>query len=103
MTFAAGTRIGPYEVVALIGTGGMGEVYRATDPRLHRDVAIKLLREDASPDAEQVARFEREAWLLASLNHPNITTIHGIEEVGASHAIVMELVDGTSLAEIVGG
>lgn len=101
MTFAAGTRIGPYEVVALIGTGGMGEVYRATDPRLHRDVAIKLLREDASPDAEQVARFEREAWLLASLNHPNITTIHGIEEVGASHAIVMELVDGTSLAEIV--
>lgn len=101
MTLAAGARIGPYEVVALIGAGGMGEVYRATDPRLQRDVAIKVLRDDAAPDPEQSARFEREARLLASLNHPNIATIHGVEELGESRAIVMELVNGPSLAELI--
>ena len=101
MPLAPGARIGPYEVVALIGTGGMGEVYRATDPRLHRDVAIKLLRDDGGPDHEQAARFEREARLLASLNHPNVATIHAVEEFGPSRAIVMELVEGPSLAELV--
>jgi len=101
MTRTVGSRIGPYEVVALIGAGGMGEVYRATDPRLCRDVAIKMLRDDDRLDPEQATRFEREARLLASLNHPNIATIHGIEELGNSRAIVMELVEGPSLAEMI--
>jgi serine/threonine protein kinase len=98
---APGTRIGPYEVVTLLGVGGMGEVYRATDPRLGRDVAIKVLPEAARASHEVGVRFEREARLLASLNHPNIATIHGVEDLGGWSAIVMELVDGPSLADLV--
>ena len=101
MAVAPGTRIGPYEVVALLGTGGMGEVYRASDPRLGRDVAIKVLPEATHASPERVARFEREARLLASINHPNIATIHGLEDLAGSSAIVMELVDGPSLADLI--
>ena len=101
MALAPGTRIGPYEVVTLLGTGGMGEVYRATDPRLGRDVAIKVLPEAKQASPDRADRFEREARLLASLNHPNIATIHGLEDIGGSSAIVMELVDGPSLADLI--
>ncbi len=101
MTVSPGTRIGPYEVVALLGTGGMGEVYRARDPRLGREVAIKVLPEATRASAERADRFEREARLLASINHPNIATIHGLEDLEGSSAIVMELVDGPSLAELI--
>jgi len=101
MAVAPGTRIGPYEVVALLGTGGMGEVYRASDPRLGREVAIKVLPEATRASPEIGARFEREARVLASINHPNIATIHGIEDLDGSSAIVMELVDGPSLADLI--
>jgi len=80
MSVAAGARIGSYEVIAAIGAGGMGEVYRARDTRLNRDVALKILPEVFSSDPERLARFEREAQVLASLNHPHIAAIHGIEE-----------------------
>ena len=101
MALTPGTRIGPYEVITLLGTGGMGEVYRATDPRLDRDVAIKVLPEAVRASSESGVRFEREARLLASLNHPNIATIHGLEDLGGSRAIIMELVDGPSLADLI--
>ncbi len=103
MAIAPGTRIGPYEVVALLGTGGMGEVYRASDPRLGREVAIKVLPEATRACSDRTARFEREARLLASINHPNIATIHGLEDLDGSSAIVMELVDGPSLADLIAG
>ncbi len=92
-------RIGDYELRGLLGVGGMGEVYLAHDSRLHREVAIKLLPPEFAADPARVSRFEREARLLASLNHPNIATIHGIERVGSAPAIVMELVAGETLAE----
>ncbi len=79
MPLASGTRLGPYEVVSPIGKGGMGEDYRARDTNLERDVAIKVLREEFAKDNERLARFEREAKLLASLNHPNIASVHGFE------------------------
>jgi serine/threonine-protein kinase len=101
MAVAPGTKIGPYEVVALLGTGGMGEVYRASDPRLGREVAIKVLPEATRASPELGARFEREAKVLASINHPNIATIHGLEDLDGSSAIVMELVDGPSLADLI--
>jgi eukaryotic-like serine/threonine-protein kinase len=101
MVLSPGAKLGPYEIVAPIGTGGMGEVYRATDPRLGREVAIKVLRETTHAGADSFARFEREARLLASINHPNIATIHGLEEFGGAPAIVMELVDGPSLADLI--
>jgi eukaryotic-like serine/threonine-protein kinase len=101
MALAPGTRIGPYEVVALLGTGGMGEVHRATDTVLGRDVAIKVLLDVKRASSERGGRFEREARLLASINHPNIATIHGLEDFGGSGAIVMELVDGPSLADLI--
>src|SRR5713101_5625505 len=103
MPLAAGTRFGPYEILARIGAGGMGEVYRARDTKLGRDVAIKVLPESFAHDAERMARFEREAQLLASLNHPHIATIHGLEESGDVRALVMELVEGPTLAERIGG
>jgi serine/threonine-protein kinase len=87
-----GETIAHYRVTAKLGEGGMGEVYRATDTRLGRDVAVKVLAEAFARDADRMARFEREAKVLASLNHPNIATIHGVEE----HALVMELVEGES-------
>jgi Tol biopolymer transport system component len=99
MSLASGTRLGSYQVVALIGVGGMGEVYRAHDTRLNRDVALKVLPEIFSRDSERMARFEREAKLLASLNHPNIAAIYGLEESGPIRALVMELVEGSTLAE----
>jgi hypothetical protein len=87
MTIGAGTRLGAYEIVALIGAGGMGEVYRARDTRLKREVAIKVLPDAFANDAERLARFQREAELLATLNHPNIAQIHGIED----RALILEL------------
>ena len=94
MGLAAGTRLGPYDVLNLIGSGGMGEVYRAHDTRLHRDVAIKVLLAEVADDPDRLGRFKREAHLLASLNHPNIAQIHGLEETAEISALVMELVGG---------
>ena len=99
MSVASGTRIGVYEIQAAIGAGGMGEVYRARDTRLQRDVALKMLPEAFASDPERLARFEREARTLASLNHPHIASVHGFEESGGLHALVMELVEGPTLAE----
>ena len=95
----AGRRLGPYEVVAPLGAGGMGEVFRARDTKLGRDVAIKVLPEEFAADAERLARFQREAQVLASLNHPHIAHIHGLEESGGVRALVLELVEGETLAE----
>ncbi len=99
MTLAAGAKLGPYEITGAIGAGGMGEVYRARDAKLGRDVALKVLPEAFARDAERMARFQREAKVLASLNHPNIATIHGLEDSGSTHALVMELVEGPTLAD----
>ena len=99
MSLAPGTAIGPYEVVSPIGVGGMGEVYRATDKNLGRDVAIKILPDEFSRISERLARFEREARTLASLNHPNIATIHGFEKNDGIRALIMEFVDGPTLAD----
>ncbi len=96
---SAGTRIGAYEITGAIGAGGMGEVYRARDTKLGRDVAIKVLPEAFARDAERMARFEREAKVLASLNHPHIAAIYGFEDSGSVRALVMELVEGPTLAE----
>ena len=98
MALAPGTRIGPYEILAPLGAGGMGEVYRARDSRLGRDVAIKALPEGFARDPERLGRFEREAQTLASLSHPNIAAIHGLEEQGGVPHLVLELVEGESLA-----
>jgi len=94
-----GTRLGPYEVTAKLGEGGMGEVFRATDTKLQREVAIKVLPEAFVEDAERLARFQREAQLLAQLHHPRIASIFGLEEAGGVRALVMELVDGPTLAD----
>jgi serine/threonine protein kinase len=102
MPLAAGTRIGPYEIHALAGSGGMGEVYRARDTTLGRDVALKILPEAFAHDPERLARFRREAQLLASLNHSNIAQVHGFEEDRGIHALVMEFVEGPTLAELIG-
>src|ERR1700688_4518686 len=99
MALASGTRLGSYEVVAPIGAGGMGEVYQAHDTRLGRDVAIKVLPEAVAHDAERLARFQRGAKMLAALNHPNIATIFGLEQSGATHYLVMELVSGDNLQQ----
>src|SRR5512138_2397754 len=99
MSLSPGTRLGPYEVGAPLGAGGMGEVYRARDTKLGRDVALKVLPESFASDAERVARMHREAQLLASLNHPNIAAIHGFEDSGDVHALVLEFVDGETLAD----
>jgi len=99
MALAAGTKLGSYEVVAQIGAGGMGEVYQAHDTKLGRDVAIKVLPEAFAHDPERLARFQREAKMLAALNHPNIATIHGLEQSGHTSYLVMELVSGETLAE----
>jgi len=97
MTIAAGTHLGPYEVLAPLGAGGMGEVYRARDPRLGREIAVKVLPEDFLEGEEKKARFEREAKLLAALNHPNIAAVYSFEETGGRHILVMELIEGESL------
>ena len=92
-------RLGPYEIIAPIGSGGMGEVYRARDTRLGRDVAIKIMSDAFVSDTASLARFEREARLLASLNHPNIAIIYGVEDEGGRRAIAMEWIDGEDLSE----
>jgi serine/threonine protein kinase/Tfp pilus assembly protein PilF len=99
MTLAPGTKLGPYEIVAPLGAGGMGEVYRAKDPRLGREVAIKGLPDTFAGSPERLARFEREARLLASLSHPNIATIFGLEEASGTPYLVLELVEGETLAQ----
>ena len=99
MALGPGTRVGPYEIVGALGFGGMGEVYRATDTKLGRQVAIKVLPEAFAQDADRLVRFEREARTLAALNHPNIAHIHGLEESDGLHALVMELVEGPTLAD----
>jgi serine/threonine protein kinase len=99
MTLAAGSRLGPYEIVALIGAGGMGEVYRARDLKLNRHVALKILPAAFAADRERLARFRREAQLLASLSHPHIGHIYGLEDSGAVHALVLELIEGQTLAD----
>src|SRR6202007_2962088 len=99
MTVATGTRLGSYEVVAPIGAGGMGEVYQAHDTKLGRNVAIKVLPEAFAHDPERLSRFQREAKMLAALNHPNIATIHGLEQSGGTTYLVMELVSGETLAD----
>jgi Tol biopolymer transport system component len=96
---ASGTRLGVYEVLSLLGSGGMGEVYQAKDTRLKRDVALKLLPDSFAHDADRLARFQREAELLATLNHPNIAGIYGLEESNGVRALVLELVDGPTLAD----
>src|SRR5215467_587186 len=97
----SGSRLGYYDVLAPIGVGGMGEVYRAHDARLGRDVAIKILPRAFTSDPELLARFEREARLLAALNHPHIAGIYGIEEANAAPALILELVEGPTLADLV--
>jgi serine/threonine protein kinase len=98
MSLTSGTRLGPYEVIGSLGAGGMGEVYRARDARLGRDVALKILPDTFANDPERLARFEREAKTLASLNHPNIAQIYGFEQSGTTAALVMELVEGEDLS-----
>ncbi len=99
MTLNAGTQLGPYEIVEPLGAGGMGEVYRARDPRLDRDVALKILPDSLARDPERVLRFQREARLLASLSHPNIAAIHGFEKSGGKSFLVLECVEGETLAQ----
>src|SRR5262245_64225704 len=94
-----GTRIGPYEIGAQLGVGGMGEVYRATDTKLKRQVAIKVLPAAVAQDAERLGRFQREAEVLAQLNHSNIAHIYGVEDMPETKALVMELVEGPTLAD----
>src|SRR5712691_1644698 len=96
---SAGTRLGSHEVLALLGQGGMGEVYQAHDTKLGRDVAIKVLPEAFAHDPERLSRFQREAKMLASLNHPNIAAIYGLEEDAGRNYLVMELVPGETLAQ----
>ncbi len=102
MSLATGTKLGSYEILAPLGAGGMGEVYRARDTKLGREVAIKVLPSSFASDPDRLARFEREARLLASLNHPNIGAIYGVEESGGVVALVLELVDGETLADRIG-
>src|SRR5262245_27889409 len=99
MSLHPGTPLGPYEILSSLGAGGMGEVYRATDTNLRREVAIKVLPEAFAQDPERVARFEREAKTLASLNHPNIAIIYGLEKSQGTYALVMELVEGEDLSQ----
>jgi eukaryotic-like serine/threonine-protein kinase len=102
VTLTTGVRLGPYEIVAQLGQGGMGEVYRARDTKLGREVAVKVLPEIFAVDHDRLLRFRREAQVLASLNHPNIAHIHGVEESGGTPALIMELVEGETLAERLG-
>src|SRR5215510_2354770 len=99
MAIAIGQQLGSYEITALLGKGGMGEVYSARDTKLKREVAIKILPEEFSRDSDRASRFQREAELLAALNHPNIAAIHDVEEANGSCYLVLELVEGDTLAE----
>ncbi len=99
MSLAIGTQLGSHEITALLGKGGMGEVYRARDTKLKREVAIKILPDEFSRDPERLARFQREAEVLASLNHPNIAAIYDVDEANSSRFLVLEFVGGETLAE----
>jgi serine/threonine protein kinase len=99
MPITIGTLLGSHEITGLLGKGGMGEVYRARDTKLKRDVAIKILPDEFSRDPARVSRFQREAELLASLNHPNIAAIYDLQEANDTRFLVLELVEGTTLAE----
>ena len=99
MALAVGSRLGHYNVSARIGEGGMGQVYQATDTKLNRQVALKILPEAFAADPDRLARFQREAQVLASLNHPNIAAIYGLEEADDTRALVLELVEGPTLAD----
>src|SRR5437660_1335410 len=101
MPLTAGSRLGPYEIVAPLGAGGMGEVYKARDTRLGREVAIKVLPEEYSADPGRLKRFEQEARSASALNHPNIVTVHDIGQVGSTPFIAMELVEGNAVRELV--
>src|SRR5512147_621627 len=102
MTLDRGSRLGRYEILSAIGAGGMGEVYLARDTRLGREVALKVLPADTARDPDRLARFEREARAVAALNHPNIVTLHGIEEIEGERVIVMERVAGRPLSAAIG-
>jgi serine/threonine protein kinase len=97
MPLAAGEPLGPYEILGRIGAGGMGEVYRACDPKLGRDIALKILPPAFASDADRMARIRREAQVLAALNHPHIAAIYGLQDSGPVTVLVMELVDGPKL------
>src|SRR5215813_12974271 len=99
MALTIGTQLGSYEITALLGKGGMGEVYRARDTRLKREVAIKILPQEFSRDPARVSRFQREAEVVASLNHPNIAAIYDLQEANDTRFLVLELVEGETLAE----
>jgi eukaryotic-like serine/threonine-protein kinase len=99
VALTAGTRLGPYEINALIGKGGMGKVYRATDTKLKRQVALKILPSELAANPDRIARFQREAEVLALLNHSNIAQIHGLEDGDGVQALVMEFVEGPTLAD----
>src|SRR3954462_4465511 len=99
MPLSPGTRLGPYEILSALGAGGMGEVYRARDTKLGREVALKILPDTFALDADRVARFKREAQVLASLNHPHIAAIYGFDEAGTTQFLVLELVEGETLAD----
>src|SRR5262245_56868514 len=99
MAITPGVRLGSYELTALLGKGGMGEVYRARDAKLKRDVAIKILPEEFSRDDDRVSRFQREAEVLAALNHPNIGAIYDLQEAAGARFLVLELVEGETLAD----
>src|SRR5437762_5644720 len=99
MPLTAGARLGAYEIISVLGAGGMGEVYRARDTRLGREVAIKTILDTFATDADRIARFQREAKVLASLNHPHIAALYGLEEAAGQHFLVMELVEGQTLAD----
>src|SRR5437879_9967926 len=99
MPLTTGSRLGAYEIMAPLGAGGMGEVFRALDTKLGRSVAVKVLPESMASDPDRIARFEREAKVLASLNHPRIAALYGMEEDAGRHFLIMELVEGETLAE----
>src|SRR5262249_29217217 len=98
-----GSQIGVFRIESLLGVGGMGEVYRARDTKLSRDVAVKILPPAFANDPDRLARFKREAQVLASLNHPNIGAIYGLEDSGSTHALILELVEGQTLADLLSG
>ena len=100
MAISIGQQLGPYEITALLGKGGMGEVYRARDTRLKRDVAIKVLPEEFSEDTDRLARFHREAEILATLNQSNIAAVHGLEKADSITGIILELIEGETLADM---
>jgi len=101
MALAVGTRLGPYEIQSSLGAGGRGEVYRATDTKLGRDIALKVLPADRAHDPERLARFRREAKALAQLDHPNIVSMHSVEESDGIHFLTMQLVEGLPLDRLI--